>query len=138
MQNNYFSNTTYFILLHITDSIRLSPVCILLLHHLVCPEKSFYTNTTLGVSRYEPHRSRFRRRPRSYRCSRYHPGLQHFRKDRRRPHQHATGSNLRSQRSQCLWYARPLTKTLTSTFKSLRDTNREGPFHETYCPRTHR
>src|ERR1700743_845824 len=62
----YFSNQNYCILQYITDSIRLIPLCILLLRYLVCPEKSFFENTTLGVSHYETHRPCLCRRPRSH------------------------------------------------------------------------
>src|SRR5258708_3104323 len=69
----YLSNHRCCILHYITDSIGLTPVCILLLPHWLCPYKSFFENTTLGVSHYETARPRLRRRPRRHRCSCLHP-----------------------------------------------------------------
>src|SRR5258708_25684355 len=71
----YLSNHPCCILHYITDSIGLAPVSILLLPHWLCPDKSFFENTTLGVSHYETARPRSRRRPRRHRCSRLHPDL---------------------------------------------------------------
>ena len=107
----YFSNQTCCILQYITDSIRLIPVCIRLLPHLVCPEKSFFANTTLGVSHYETYHPRLRRRPGSHRCSCFHPDLLrlHPEQGRRRPRQRSAHPQLRSRRSQRLWYgSRPV------------------------------
>ena len=96
---SYLSKQHYCILNYIADFIRLIPLCILLLPHWLCPAKSFFENTTLGVSHYETYRPRFRRRPRPHRCSCLHPELGHC-----RPHQHAADSDVRPRRSQCLRY----------------------------------
>src|SRR5258707_6642736 len=87
-----------------TDSIRLIPLCILLLPHLVCPEKSFFANTTLGVSHYETSRSCLRRRPCPHRCSCFHSDLLRLHQEQGccHAHQHAPRSELRAGRSQCL------------------------------------
>src|SRR5438309_791930 len=103
---SYLSKQHYCILHYITDSIRLIPVCILLLPHWLCPDKSFFENTTLGVSHYETHRSRLRRRPRPHWCNCLHPDVFHLHPEQghRRPHQHAADSDVRPRRSQCLRY----------------------------------
>src|SRR5580692_1886047 len=102
----YFSNQKYCILQYITDSIRLIPLCILLLPHLVCPAKSFIENTTLGVSHYETYRSCVCCRPRPYRRCCFHTDRVCFRPEQGHgcPNQHASGSDLPSGRSQCLRY----------------------------------
>jgi hypothetical protein len=94
----YFSNQYYCIFQYITDSIRLIPLCILLLPHLVCPEKSFFANTTLGVSHYETYHSRLRRRPGSHWCSCLHPDLLRLHPEQGHclSYQHAAGPRLRS------------------------------------------
>jgi hypothetical protein len=94
----YFSNQSCCIFQYITDSIRLIPLCILLLLHWLCPDKSFLENTTLGVSHYETYRSCLRRRPRPHRCSCFHPDLLrlHPEQGHDRQGQHAADPNVRS------------------------------------------
>src|SRR5260370_20377613 len=114
----YFSNQNCCIFQYITDSIRLIPLCILLLPHLVCPEKSFFENTTLGVSHYETYRSCLRRRPGPHRSSCFHPDLLRFHPEQscRRESQHASDPQLRSRRSQRLRYG-PRTLTPKSAIR---------------------
>ncbi len=94
----YFSNQNYCIFQYITDSIRLIPLCILLLLHWLCPAKSFFEHTTLGVSHYETHRPRFRRCPGPHRRSRLHADLFCLYQEQGHcgTHEHAARSELRS------------------------------------------
>jgi hypothetical protein len=102
----YFSNQNCCILQYITDSIRLIPLCILLLLHWLCPAKSFFENTTLGVSHYETYRSRLRRRHGPHRSSCHHSDLfrLHPEQGHRCAHQHAACTHVPSQRSERLWH----------------------------------
>src|SRR5438270_5035340 len=96
---SYLSKQHYCILHYITDSIRLIPLCILLLPHWLCPDKSFLENTTLGVSHYETSRPCLRRRPRPHRSSRHHADLLrvHTEKGGCGQGQHASHPELRSR-----------------------------------------
>src|SRR5207302_561489 len=108
---SYLSKQYYCILQYITDSIRLIPLCILLLLHWLCPDKSFFENTTLGVSHYETYRSRLRRRPGPHRSRCFHSDLLglHSEQGHRRQGQYAPDPQLRSGRSERLRYGtRPL------------------------------
>src|SRR5260370_23317627 len=100
----YLSNHPCCIFCYITDSIGLAPVSILLLPHWLCPDKSFFENTTLGVSHYETARQRLRRRPRPHRSTRLHPDLLRLLPEQRhsRPRQLPPHPQLRSRRSQRL------------------------------------
>ena len=95
----YFSNQACCIFQYIIDSIRLIPLCILLLPYLVCPEKSFFENTTLGVSHYETHRPCVCRRPRSHWRYCHHTDLLRFGEEQshRSQGQHAPNSKLRTR-----------------------------------------
>src|SRR5882757_8671483 len=126
------------------DSIRLIPLCILLLSHLVCPEKSFFANTTLGVSHYETSHSCLRRRPRPHRSRCFHPDLLRLHQEQsdRCQGQHASRSHVRSGRSQCLWHGpRPLSPfswlvSLTLCFSILftLENPKRGHIHENHRP----
>src|SRR5260370_32991592 len=114
----YFSNQNCCIFQYITDSIRLIPLCILLLPHLVCPEKSFFENTTLGVSHYETYRPCLRRRLGPHRSCCFYPDLLRLYPEKGHcgTHQHASNPDVRARRSQRLRYgSRPLIQTAPST-----------------------
>src|SRR5258708_24514207 len=102
----YLSNHPCCILHYITDYIGLAPVSILLLPHWLCPDKSFFENTTLGVSHYETARQRLRRRPRPHRSSRLHPHLLRLLPEQRhiRQSQLPPRSYLLSPESKCRRY----------------------------------
>ena len=103
---SYLSKHCCCILRYITDSVRLIPLCILLLPHWLCPYKSFLENTTLGVPHYETARPRLRRRPRPHRSSRLDPDLLRLHPEQGcgRAQQHAPNPELRSGRSERLRY----------------------------------
>jgi len=96
-----------------------------------CPEKSFLSNTTLGVSIHETPRPRFRRRPRPHRRSCHNTGFirYHENPDHRRSNQHAAGPDLRPRRSERLRNcSRPL-KSNTSIAYGNAFSKKES-FHE--------